>query len=125
MKLRIGALLFCSFGLLILGAQAQDAERAELPAAPSASKTQGQPQKAPPPAGQAPAPTPQTSAQQSQVPGGAAATTPVGQPASDVQSQPPKAGTASTSSSPLGPGPSEDDSLTTIRSTVNEVNVVF
>ena len=48
-------------------------------------------------------------------------------PASDAaQNQPPKTGSASNSNSPLGPGSSDDDdSLTTIRHTVNEVNVVF
>src|SRR5271166_3570674 len=46
--------------------------------------------------------------------------------ASDAgQNQPPRAGASSTSSSPLGPGPSDDDSVATIRRTVNEVNVVF
>jgi Ca-activated chloride channel family protein len=111
MKLRI---VIFSLGVLIvslLGAQGQDA--AELPSAPSASQAQSQPKAEPP------APVAQVSAPPAQNP-----STPAQSPASDAgQNQPPKTGTASTS--PLGAGPSEDDSLTTIKSTVNEVNVVF
>jgi len=112
-----GVLLLGSLLALSLVAQGQ----AELPSAPSASQPQTPPQKAAPP-GQQPAPMPQASVQQSQVPAGSAkpdAATRV------EQNQPPRAGTASPPSSPLGAGPSEDDSLTTIRHTVNEVNVVF
>src|ERR1700674_100748 len=129
MKFRIIILFLGSLGLLMPGAQAQDAGQAELPSAPSASPQQSRPQKAISPAEQQPAPVPQASVQQTQVPGDPtkpAAVPPAEQNANDArQNQPPKAGTASTSSSPLGPGPSDDDSLTTIRHTVNEVNVVF
>jgi VWFA-related protein len=96
MKLRTVILFLSSVSLLTVVAQAQDAG---LPAAPSASQAQSQPQKAAPPMEPATSDT--------------------------GQNQPPKAGANSTSSSPLGPGPSGDDSLTTIRHTVNEVNVVF
>src|SRR6202521_3420944 len=129
MKFRIIILFLGSLGLLMPGAQAQDAGQAELPSAPSASPQQSRPQKAVSPAEQQPAPVPQASVQQTQVPGDPtkpAAVPPAEQNANDArQNQPPKAGTASTSSSPLGPGPSDDDSLATIRHTVNEVNVVF
>jgi Ca-activated chloride channel homolog len=122
----LGLLLLRGFGLLMPGAQAQDTE---LPSAPSASQQQSRPQKPAPPAQQQPAPIVQTSVQQTQAPAGSAksdAAAPAGQPANDAaQNQPPKTGTASTSGSPLGAGPSEDDSVTTIRHTVNEVNVVF
>ena len=130
MKLRrvvsfLGILFLGGFGVFMLSARAQDAGQAELPLAPSASQSQSQPKKPAPPAEQPPtAILPQASVQQAEVP--ATATTPAKLPASEAaQNQPPKAGTAPPSSSPLGPGPSEDDSLTTIKSTVNEVNVVF
>ena len=123
----LGIFFLGSFGVLRL--EAQDAGQAELPAAPSASRQQSQSQKATPPAVQQAAPVPRETAQQAQVPADAtkpAAAPPAEQPAGDAgQNQPPKAGAASTSSSPLGPGPSDDESLTTIRHTVNEVNVVF
>jgi len=68
---------------------------------------------------------PQETSQQAQLP--SEPTKPAAVPAAEDagQNQPPKAGTASTSSAPAGPSQSEDDSLTTIRHTVNEVNVVF
>jgi Ca-activated chloride channel family protein len=120
----LGILYLGSFGLLVLGAQAQDAGQAELPAAPSASQQQSRPQKAA--AEQQSTPMPQAPVQQTQVSVTPAPPTPAEQPVSDAgQNQPPKAGTAATSNSPLGAGPSEDESLTTIRHTVNEVNVVF
>jgi Ca-activated chloride channel family protein len=101
-----------SFVLLLL--EAQDAGQAELPSAPSASQQQSHPQKPAPAAVQHPAPITQETAQQSEVPTEPAK--PAAPPANDAgQNQPLKVGTT----------PSEDDSLTTIRSTVNEVNVVF
>src|SRR6202023_526792 len=108
-----------SFGLLTL--QAQGTGQAELPSAPSASQQQNRSQK-PAAAVQQAAPIKQETAQQAQVP--ADPTKPAAvPPAPDAeQDQPPKAGTASP---PAGTRPSDDDSLTTIRSTVNEVNVVF
>jgi hypothetical protein len=117
----LGVLFLGSFGLLVL--EAQDAGQAELPSAPSASQP-SQSQKTAP-AVQQTAPPPQQTAQQSQAP--ADPTKPVAvPPAGDVgQNQAPKAGTPSTSSLPAAGSPSDDDSLTTIRHTVNEVNVVF
>jgi VWFA-related protein len=130
MKLRtvisfLGILFLGGFGVFMVSARAQDAGPAELPSAPSASQSQSQPRKAAPPAEQPPTPIPpKASVQQADVP--ATAATPAKQPASEAaQNQPPKAETASPSTSPLGPGPSDDDSLTTIKHTVNEVNVVF
>jgi|HubBroStandDraft_6_1064221.scaffolds.fasta_scaffold07890_3 Ca-activated chloride channel family protein len=115
----LGILLPGSFGLLLL--QAQNADQAELPSAPSASQAAKQPQKPAPAAEQQPASTSQQTTQQSQPPVDPAP--PAEQPGGNAgQNQAPKTGTAN---SPLGPGPSEDDSLATIRSIVNEVNVVF
>lgn len=125
-SLFLGVLFLGSFGLLVL--EAQDAGQAELPSAPSASQP-SRPQKAAPPAAQQTASPPQPAAPQSQLPADPtkpAAVPPAQQPAGDAaQNQPPKAGTPSTSTSTAGASQSEDDSLTTIRHTVNEVNVVF
>ncbi len=127
MKLRslifLGICFPASFGLFIL--QAQDAGPAALPSAPSASQQQSRSQKPAPPVEQLPAPMPNEAAQRTQVP--ADPTSPAAvPPANDAgQNQPPKPGPASNSDSLLGPGPSDDSSLTTIRSIVNEVNVVF
>jgi len=128
MKLRtvisfLSILLLGSLGVSMRSARAQDAGQAELPSAPSAAQAQKQPQKAAPSAQPQTAPAPPAAVPQAQVPSGSGepdAATPTTQPSN----QQPK-GTASPSSLPLGQGPSEDDSLTTIRSTVNEVNVVF
>ena len=118
-----------ALGMLMLGAQAQDAGQAQLPSAPSASQQQSQPHKVAPPPQQQTAPSAQKSAQQpppSPDPIKPDAVPPAEQTASDAgQNQPPKVSTDETSTSPLGPGPSDDDALTTIRHTVNEVNVVF
>jgi Ca-activated chloride channel homolog len=123
----LGTLFLGGSGWHTPGAQAQDAG-AELPSAPSASQQQSQSQK-PAPTQQPPAPVRPESAPQAQLPADPtrpAAVLPAEPPARDAgQNQPARAGAAPASSSPLGPGPSEDDSLTTIRSTVNEVNVVF
>src|SRR5580692_1448697 len=102
-----------SFGLLVL--EAQDARQAELPSAPSASQPSRSQKTAP--AVQQTAPPAQQTAQQSQAP--ADPTKPAAvPPAGDVgQNQAPKAGTPSTL--PAGGSPSDDDSLTTIRHTVN------
>jgi Ca-activated chloride channel homolog len=123
----LGILFLGSIGLLMLDAQAQDAGQAELPSAPSASQQQNRSQKPAQVAEPQPATMSQETAQQTQVPADPtrpAAVPPAEQPSGDAgKNQPSKAGT--TSNSPLGAGPSDDDSLTTIRSTVNEVNVVF
>ncbi len=123
MKFRIfilffGFLLLGSMRMLRLGAQAQDAGPASLPSAPSASQQQSRSQKPAPPAQQQTAPT-------AQQPSDPAAPDPVQHSNDAGQNQPPKTGAASPSGSLLGDGPSDDDSLTTIRHTVNEVNVVF
>src|SRR5579863_538861 len=105
MKFRTGVLfLFIgSFSLL-----AQDAT--ELPSAPSASQQQSQPQKAAP--AQPPSPSPQKAE-------------PPAPSKSDetqaAQNQPSQTGTGA----PAPSGQSDDDSLATIRHTVNEVNIVF
>src|SRR5580693_383033 len=117
----LGVLFLGSFGLLLL--EAQDAGQAELPSAPSASQPSRSQKTAP--VVQQTAPPAQQTVQQSQAP--ADPTKPAAvPPAGDVgQSQAPKAGTPSTSTLPAGGSPSDDDSLATIRHTVNEVNVVF
>ena len=107
MKLRTGVLfLFIgSFSLL-----AQDAT--ELPSAPSTSQQQSQAQKATPaPVQPSAAPT-----QEAQPPASSKS-----DETQAAQNQPSQTGT----SAPPASGPSEDDSLATIRHTVNEVNVVF
>jgi VWFA-related protein len=126
----LGVLSLCSLNPCV-GAQAQDAGQAELPSAPSASQQQSQAQ-TPAPKPTAPTePTAPSSTQGTPVSSDSAkadAATPTKQPADNAgKNQPPKAGTASapTSTSPAGTILSDDESLTTIRSTVNEVNVVF
>jgi Ca-activated chloride channel family protein len=125
------AILFLSvlslgiFGLFMPGAKAQDAGQAELPSAPSASQRKSQSQA---PATPAPPPTAPSQAASEPAPPDSAklhAPTPAEQAGDAGQNQPPKAPTASTSTSPAGTILSDDESLTTIRSTVNEVNVVF
>src|ERR1700719_3070467 len=124
----LGILSLSSFSLLMLGAQAQDAGQADLPSAPSASKQPSDRQKPAPPAQPQTTPSPE-SAQQTQVPADPtrpAAVPPDKQPGNDAeQNQPPKAGTAPNANSATGSSQSDDESLTTIRHTVNEVNVVF
>jgi len=121
----LGILLLGGVGLFLADAQTQNAEQTELPSAPSASQQQSHSQNSAPAAEPQPAAMSPETAQQTQVPADPAKPAAV-PPASDAaQNQPPKTGTSSTSNSPLGPGPSDDDSLTTIRHTVNEVNVVF
>jgi len=123
-----GVLSLGGFGLFMLGARAQDAGQAELPSAPSASQQQSQsPAPAAPPPQQPAASKP--SSEETPVPSDSAkpdASTSTKQPADDTgKNQPAKAGTSSNSTSPAGTILSDDESLTTIRSTVNEVNVVF
>src|ERR1022692_1937690 len=114
MRSRTVILFLGSFGLPMLGAHAQNSAQAELPSAPSASQQQGQSQTA------VPAPP-----QQNPVPAKPDAPLPSAQPANDTpQDQPPKGG-ATSSSAPSAAGTPEDDSVTTIRHVVNEVNVVF
>lgn len=125
-----GVLSLGSFGLFMLGAQAQDAGQAELPSAPSASQQQSQSPVPAAPAPQQPAAS-KPSSEETPVPSDPVkpdAAPPTKQPADDTgKNQPAKPGTASTpnSTSPAGTILSDDESLTTIRSTVNEVNVVF
>ncbi len=114
----LGFLLLGRMSALTQSAQAQDAGQTNLPSAPSVSQQQSRSQKPAPPAQQQTAPT-------AQQPSNPAGSDPLQQPNDTGQNQPPKTGIASPSGSLLGDGPSDDDSLTTIRHTVNEVNVVF
>src|SRR5579864_3889776 len=122
----LGILSLAGLGLVVL--EAQDAGPAELPSAPSAAQQQNHPQTASPPVAEKPPSVQPETAQQTGVPADPtrpAAVPPAEPPSSDAgQDQAPKPGTGSTSTS-LPPPPADDDSLTTIRSTVNEVNVVF
>jgi VWFA-related protein len=123
----LGLLSLCGVGLFA-GAQAQDAGQAELPSAPSASQQQSQQQAPAPPQAAPSQSSPESSSQGIPVPSDSANlhAAPARQPADDAgQNQPAKAPTASTSTSPAGTILSDDESLTTIRHTVNEVNVVF
>ena len=112
MKFHTGVLfLFIgSFTLL-----AQDAT--ELPSAPSASQQQSHAQKAAPPPVQQTA----TASQQTQTPPPASKSDATQVSNDAAQNQPSQTGTTS----PAPSNQSEDDSLATIRHTVNEVNVVF
>ncbi|MGA8492070.1 MAG: VWA domain-containing protein [Terriglobales bacterium] len=117
----LGILLMGGF-VVLLGARAQDAGQAELPSAPSPSSHESQSQAPAAPAQTAPSQPP---TQETPVPSDSvkrAAATPAAQPANDAGK---KVGTASTSTSPAGTILSDDESLTTIRHTVNEVNVLF
>ena len=112
MTFRTAILFLGSLGLPLLGAYAQSSGQAELPSAPSASQQQG-------------ASTP-ASPQQNPVPAKPDPVPPATQPAGNAQpDQPTKAGATSAPGSPTGAGTSEDESVTTIRHVVNEVNVVF
>src|SRR5580698_7277438 len=123
-----GVLSLGSFGLFMVGAQAQDAGQAELPSAPSASQQQSQAPAPAAPAPQQPAAA-QPSPRETPVPSYAKPDGATPKQADDDagNNQRPKPGPASapTSTSPAGTILSDDESLTTIRSTVNEVNVVF
>jgi Ca-activated chloride channel homolog len=123
-----GILLLGGIGLIVLRAHAQDAGQAELPSAPSASQQQSRPPKPVPPAQPQPAPA-LPSDQKTQAPAGSSkvdAVPPDEQSANDAgQNQPQIPGGNSTPNPPAGASPSDDDALTTIRHTVNEVNVVF
>jgi len=120
----LGIWLLGSLGLFLADAQAQDAAQAELPSTPSAVQQQGQSQKAASPAEPPSASTPPETAQQTQVPADPTKPAAVPPEKDAAQNQPPKTGT-STSAFSAGTNQSGDDSLTTIRHTVNEVNVVF
>jgi len=112
------AILFLSLGALVASARGQNADPVELPAAPSASRSAAQPH--------APSTQPQTPpAPIDPAPANAAPTassTPSDtQTAVQTQAPPSNAGQTTTAPAP----PSQDDSITTIRHVVNEVNVVF
>src|SRR5271169_1810345 len=126
MRSRTVILVLGSFALSMPGACAQGSGQADLPAAPSASQQHVQAQ---PPASTDPQPSaalPQASTQQIPAPAKPDSVPPATQPAGDAQpDQPAKTGATSASGSPTGAGTSEDESVTTIRHVVNEVNVVF
>jgi VWFA-related protein len=112
-----GAILALVAVALVLGqGVAQNSGQASLPSAPSAVKEQERP--APPPQ-TAPAPPPPKQNQSAAHPGSAAASASPAHPESVAATTPPKA-PATTNQSPT-----DQDITTTIRKTVNEVNVVF
>jgi VWFA-related protein len=123
MKFRSVILFISVFGSLTLSVHAQDSGQSNLPSAPSASQKERPPQKPTPPPQQQTAPT-TPSSQQTQAPVEAA------KPSSaaatgDHQSQRAKDGLSSILEPQATAPPAEDESLATIRHTVNEVNVVF
>ena len=124
MKFRNVILFLGGFGMLTLSVQAQDPAAADLPSAPSASQRESTSQKPAPSVQQQAAPMPPQSSQQTQAPADAAKP---GSPATNgtAQSQAPKEGLGSILEPQAGPSSTEDESLATIRHTVNEVNVVF
>jgi VWFA-related protein len=126
MKLRNILLLLSSLGLFLAPAPGQDSKQ-ELPSAPSASKQDqnkpaptpsdppsNSPKTEPPPSTQTPPAATSTSGEESKS---------SSSPTQGSQSDPAQAG-ASQSGEQQPPG-SEEDKPTTIRRTVNEVNVVF
>jgi Ca-activated chloride channel homolog len=120
MKFHTVILLLGSVGMPVLGAYAQGSGQAELPSAPSASQQQGRSRTPVPAAQQQTAASPDASTPKLD------AVPSARQPAGDaLQNQPTKAGPTSVPDSPAGTRTPEDDSITTIRHTVNEVNVVF
>ncbi len=127
MKLR-SAILFLGFALLLPMALAQNSGQGELPSAPSASQQDTQPRKPAPAAQPQTPPAPQESAAPAQAtadPVQSDAAARAGSTVGDVQrDQQTSAGTAPSATSPPPPSP-QDESITTIRKTVNEVNVVF
>ena len=129
MKLR-SAILFSGIALLLPMALAQNSGQDELPSAPSASQQDTQPRKPAPAAQPQTPPAPQESAAPAQAtadPVQSDAAARAGSTVGDVQrDQQTSAGTAPSATSPPPAPPSpQDESITTIRKTVNEVNVVF
>lgn len=126
MRLR-SVILLLSISPLLPVIHAQDAGQ-ELPSAPSASQQKVQQQKPAPPApsqsaSSAPESTPTQAPADSPKP---ATTTAADKPAGDPQpSEPPKASADHSGNAAQGASQAEDESVATIRKTVNEVNVVF
>jgi VWFA-related protein len=125
MRFRSVLFVLGSFLLLLATMHAQSGSPDELPSAPSAVKEQAQPQKAAPPQPASPAPeTPPSGAPTAQAPPDSAKTAvnaPAGQPAGSAQ----PAESAKANKPEPDKASQEDESVSTIRRTVNEVNVVF
>jgi len=126
MRLR-SAVLLLSMGLFLPAIYAQDADQG-LPSAPSASQQKVPPQQPVPPAGSQSASS-VAEPTQSQAPADSPkpeASTPATQPAADTQqSEAPKTNAVPALGAPAEAPQAEDESVATIRKTVNEVNVVF
>jgi Ca-activated chloride channel homolog len=125
MKFRLGGLIFAALLLLVAAMQGQSQAPEDLPSAPSATKQQSPPPppSPPPPASQQPAPPAETPNPQAQ-PADSAKTDPSPPPetpadTSGMPDKPPATRTEAPSST------TGDENLSTIRRTVNEVNVVF
>ncbi|MBZ5574470.1 MAG: VWA domain-containing protein [Acidobacteriia bacterium] len=124
MKIRSVIFFLSSFCLLGYTLVAQNPGQNELPSAPSASQQKAQPPApvAPPPQPQA-ASAPQATNPQSQPSGDAAKSSPAAPAeAQPVQTQPSE---SSKAAADTPKNSQEDDTITTIRKIVNEVNVVF
>jgi VWFA-related protein len=118
------ALLLIVLAVLPPAVWAQNSEQ-ELPSAPSATRQNNQPK---PPTPQAAPPQPEASSAQKpsavETAGAKPAQTEAA-PGQTQQSQNAPAKSPTPAANPLGEGPSEDDSVLTLRRTVNEVHLVF
>jgi len=127
--MRFRRILFVPGSLLLLLTvmYGQNGPPDELPSAPSAAKGQTQPQKTTPPPPASPAPetppseAPNAGAQAPPDNATPAASTPAERPAGSAQ----PAESAKANKPETDKPPQEDESVSTIRRTVNEVNVVF
>src|SRR5579862_1584874 len=119
MKFRSTLLVICAFLLALVTMQGQSSQPDNLPSAPSEAKEKAPAQQAPPtPNPPATNPTPDKPQDTSEAP----ATNAKSVPAAPV-TQPVEPAPADTAGTPSGAP--DDDSISTIRRTVNEVNVVF
>jgi len=117
------AFLVIVLAALASAARAQDSGQ-ELPSAPSAVQQTKPVPPQPAPQGEAPSAKNPNAAQTAAVQSAPAEAAPA-QPAQTEQPQNTPVKPASPSSNPLGEGPSEDESVLTLRRTVNEVHLVF
>ena len=120
----------CSIASLVIvlaalasAARAQNSGQ-ELPSAPSATQQTKPVPPQPPPQPEAPSAQNPNAAQTAAAQSAPAEAAPA-QPAQTEQPQNAPVKTVSPSSNPLGAGPSEDESVLTLRRTVNEVHLVF
>ncbi|MGA8150267.1 MAG: VWA domain-containing protein [Terriglobales bacterium] len=122
MKLR-NILALAVLGFCLTAALAQNAGQDDLPSAPSTTRQKPKPQPPPPPQE---TPTPAAATPVSDAPESSSATAKPETPAAEMPpSTQPADATNTPPSAPPGASQEEDESVATIRRTVNEVNVVF